>query len=428
MTRNKHIIKEIKIVLFFLLSGITCFAGPQKDAVKFTSVYKYTFDKGSENVIRDKKNVLYPLFEKLRYLREIRKGEVPDSSLTVSIIHLGDSHIQADMLSSKVRVLFQEYFGNAGRGLIAPLRLTKTNESKSYRLTSDKLWDYNRLIKPGSIPIGIAGLGLQLNDTIASLSLETINESFPGEWSFNNITAFYNTEGSFLQMPENNLIATRVRLNSFAENIQLNSSVNSINLDLLSPINNNISFYGFNLSNGNSGVYYHAIGINSAKFIDYSDKMTLCEQVSVLNPQLIIISLGVNDAASTRVLDEDAFYSAVSDVVFYLRKYSPDATVLLTTPAEIYRRYGRGKRGPNTNIAIVRNLIIRYAETNGYPYWDLFGITGGKNSVHQWNKKKLLVRDGVHYTQQGYEFQGELLFEALMKSYNKYITTHPHEF
>jgi hypothetical protein len=91
---------------------------------------------------------------------------------------------------------------------------------------------------------------------------------------------------------------------------------------------------------------------------------------------------------------------------------------MLTTPAEAYTR---NRRGPNTQIGKVRNVIVNFAEKNGYPYWDLYNITGGKGSSLEWTKKGLLTRDKIHLTQRGYEYQGELLFEAIVKSYNQYL-------
>ena len=43
----------------------------------------------------------------------------------------GFAHIQAGHLSGRVMRLFQQAFGNAGRGWIAPL-LSKTNEPDDY--------------------------------------------------------------------------------------------------------------------------------------------------------------------------------------------------------------------------------------------------------------------------------------------------------
>lgn len=42
----------------------------------------------------------------------------------VSIVHIGDSHVQADINTGTTRELLQYDFGNAGRGLISPLSLS----------------------------------------------------------------------------------------------------------------------------------------------------------------------------------------------------------------------------------------------------------------------------------------------------------------
>ena len=57
-------------------------------------------------------------------LDSLRAGK--DTAIT--IVQLGDSHIQAGHLSGRVMRLFQQAFGNAGRGWIAPFKLSKTNE------------------------------------------------------------------------------------------------------------------------------------------------------------------------------------------------------------------------------------------------------------------------------------------------------------
>src|ERR1700722_15048738 len=59
-------------------------------------------------------------YKKLSVLKKTNKG-------VVRIVHIGDSHIQADILSGTVRNKLQQYFGNAGRGLIFPYQLAKSN-------------------------------------------------------------------------------------------------------------------------------------------------------------------------------------------------------------------------------------------------------------------------------------------------------------
>lgn len=67
--------------------------------------------------IQDETNHLKPVFD---CLRALESGK--DTVLT--IVHLGDSHVQAGHLSGRLMRLLHQQFGNAGRGWIAPFKLS----------------------------------------------------------------------------------------------------------------------------------------------------------------------------------------------------------------------------------------------------------------------------------------------------------------
>ncbi len=98
----------------------------------------------------------------------------------------------------------------------------------------------------------------------------------------------------------------------------------------------------------------------------------------------------------------------------------PEAVFLLTTPTETWYRFRSSKyRKPHPNIVKTRDVIVKYAKDHQLAYWDIFSITGGKGSAMTWKKYKLIRTDGVHLTQDGYEFIGELFFEAMYKAFRK---------
>jgi len=400
--------------LQLLITTLLCvFAGhtyANVDSIVYKPMRSYDFTKATPNEIVDKERAFYPFLEKLSSIR--------DSSFDgqVSVVHIGDSHIQADFFTGTTRKLINHYFGNPGRGLIAPNRLMRSNNGRHYKITSSNLWSHSIVVKAKpEIPIGLTGLGLQTKDATANVSVVTVDESFPGEWEFNKITAYYNLESANLDISDN--VLKRDTLKKYAETVLLRDFTSQVDISFNSLTNQNISFYGFNLSNSKKGVFYHSIGINGARYSNYNNfESEFCPQISSLEPELVIISMGTNEAMGR--FDEDQLYSEISDLVFCLRHSSPNAIIMLTTPPEAYTR---NKRGANLQTGKVRDVIIKFAEQNGYPYWDLYNITGGKSSALQWNKKGLLSRDRIHFTQRGYEYQGELLFEAMIKSYNQFI-------
>jgi hypothetical protein len=385
-----------------------------------TIIYKpsvdYKFPKANPNIIVDKDSSLYCFFEKLRHLRELSD----DSVKTVSVVHIGDSHIQADFLTGTVRKLMNHYFGNPGRGLIAPNRLMKSNNGRHYKITSPNQWKHSFVVKPNDIPIGVTGLGLQIKNLTADINILTVDESFPGEWDFNKVTAYCNLEKADIYLFQPTVIEIDT-INPFAKAFLLDSYTNNVEMNFISP-EKEISVSGFHLSNGKRGVFYHSIGINGAKFCNYNHcSEDFYRQIASLEPDLVIISLGTNEAMA-KIIDEDQLYSDISDFVFNIRHASPNTNVIFTTPVETFAKAGRKiPTVPNHRTEKVRDVIANFAERNKYPHWDLYNIAGGKGASLEWNKKKLFVRDRIHLTQRGYEYQGELLFDAIIKSYNQYI-------
>ena len=155
------------------------------DTIAYQPSVNQISKKTAPNEIVDSLNRLIPFFEKLSNL----KSQNADIK-TVSVVHLGDSHIQADFLTQTVRRLMHHHFGNPGRGLVAPNRLMRSNNGRNYRIKSENKWKHSFVVKPNHIPIGIAGLGLQITDTVASVNLLTFDENESGEWDFNDITTY----------------------------------------------------------------------------------------------------------------------------------------------------------------------------------------------------------------------------------------------
>jgi hypothetical protein len=388
------------------------------DTIIYKPSFDYNFAKAKPNIIVDKDSSLYCFVEKLSRLRKLSN----DSVKNVSIVHIGDSHIQADFFTGTTRKLMNHYFGNPGRGLIAPNRLMKSNNGRHYKIMSTKQWKYSFVVKQSGIPIGITGLGLQTKDLTADINILTIDESFPGEWDFNKVTAYCDIEKTDVYLLQPHVIKTDT-IAPFAKTFLLDTLTNNVEISFISP-EKEISISGFHLSNGKKGVFYHSIGVNGAKFCNYNQcSKDFYRQIASLNPDLIIISLGTNEAM-VKAIDEDRLNSDISDFVFNVRHSSPNTTVIFTTPVETFAKVGRRTSNvPNHRVGKVRDIIVNFAEQNGYSYWDLYNIAGGKGAALEWNKKKLFVRDRIHLTQRGYEYQGELLFEAIIKSYNQYIKT-----
>lgn len=158
---------------------------------------------------------------------------------------------------------------------------------------------------------------------------------------------------------------------------------------------------------------YHFTGINGASFFNLTPNDAIFERMSTLNPDLIVISLGTNDAQGT--YDASRFRKQMQGFMERLTSVTPDVLIIFTLPADSYK-----KNKHNSDIEKVSREIQDYAKAKGYAWWDMYGVMGGKNSISQWRQRDFASKDMVHFSPQGYMLQGYLFYHALMDSYKKY--------
>ena len=82
----------------------------------------------------ENKEVLKPFIDKL------------NENKVTQILFLGDSHIQADWITSFLRNKFQEKYGNAGRGLVFPYSVANSNGPDDFTSATNQTWENFRLV------------------------------------------------------------------------------------------------------------------------------------------------------------------------------------------------------------------------------------------------------------------------------------------
>lgn len=381
----------------------------------------FRFLDQSVNRIEGDLSTLQSFYAKLYRLR----GGVVGGRMQVSIFHLGDSHLQAGFLGGTIMHSFQRDFGNAGRGLITPLKLAKTNEPFDYDIFSSNPWTSSRCVatKPRFLT-GIGGIALRTGTD--PYDLRILCKTQAGfNYTFNKVRIFHspNPQEIFHIQAQDNKVIAYQRTRPFLTELTLSGHNNQLTLlgKGFNPTSGSI--YGFSLENGKSGVLYHAVGLNGAQFFHYKRIENFGNQIHALNPQLIILSLGTNEAFRGNVTEQQLMRE-IESLVGPIKKQNPQAAILMTTPAECQQKVpvnGIVQYVPNHNMRIIRNAIVKYALQNHYPYWDLYRISGGDGSSENWVESKMLARDRVHFEVAGYRVQGNLFYQALMGGYNAYV-------
>lgn len=332
---------------------------------------------------------------------------------TVSIVHIGDSHIQADFLSGVAREGFQQFFGNAGRGLVFPYQLAQSNAPDDISSFSNTSWQFNRLAHPEiEFPYGVSGFGVQTSSRDAGFTLSLRD----GE-TFNRLKLFTgNTNWTLTTTGGDSAYVVNDRDSIGYHEVQLANPASSFSLNAL-PSDSIKEFYGASLENSLPGVLYHTIGVNGARYDQYNIADRFWEQLPALKADLYIVSLGTNEAQRA-TFPESSFISELNTFIQKLKKSSPGASILITTAPDSYK-------GRKFNLVLkqLNTALTNYCNKNFIPLWDLYNITNGYGSAYSWSRRGLMARDRVHFTSAGYRLQGNLLFTALGKGYNSYYST-----
>ncbi|HMD00898.1 MAG TPA: GDSL-type esterase/lipase family protein, partial [Ferruginibacter sp.] len=124
------------------------------------------------------------------------------------------------------------------------------------------------------------------------------------------------------------------------------------------------------------------------KYSDYNELAELDSQLTRDQPDLVIISLGTNDAFSGS--SRTNFYEKIDHLVTKIKTLSPQAVVLLTTPSDALKKDATtGVFTALPDLVNVVNTIIKYANDHNIAYWNLHEVMGGTYSINSWFQKKM---------------------------------------
>lgn len=469
----------------FGLGWIALLCGMLLQAQNDSTLQKmYPFLLADSNRIKNV-HALDGFYEKLNDLNDGKRKQV-------KIVHIGDSHLQADFFSGEVRRLLQLVFGNAGRGFVFPYRAAKTNGPSDYKSGAYGKWDSKRVVFPDQeLPIGLGGITLSTTDSNAVVYLKLNDDDAPN-YQFDKVTVFRQPGRQYfdlalgIDIPDikssNSMDGYKFHTVRSGENLGVIArnnhttvsqikSWNHLRSDLIRPgqklivgviyrpvVKEEVDFhdiyclpategpvavscllpslstsvyirhlppntlqksgliYGISLENTkNSGVLYHTIGVNGAQFSHYCKADYFTEQVSALEPDLIIFSLGTNESFATELGEAD-LYMWMDSLVNSLSAKNPDASILLCSQPDTYKR----RRYKNSRNLMIRSTIESYANNRYAAFWDMNTVMGGYGSMNSWYRAGLTARDKVHFSAGGYRLQGQLLYNALFSGYELY--------
>ena len=371
----------------------------------------------------DKNKIIFPgdssdfehLFQKIDTLILNGVGKV-------RIVHIGGSHIQADVYSGRMRERLQTFYPglNGGRGSVFPYRITRTNTPHSYLVHYTGKWQSCRNVdRRKHCTLGLSGIALTTYDTTSSITIELKSDSLVSYY-FNQIRVFYKMDSSALQPYFPNMMLDSVVCDSVLgyATYYFNKDYTSFKMRLkkTDSLQNRFVLYDITLENDDPGFVYYAMGVNGASFPSFLKCALFEKHLKAINPDLVIISLGTNDAYTTH-FNPEFYRSNYQKMINRIRKTLPNVAIMTTVANDSYYR----RRYPNKNTALAQKVIYEVAKKNDCGIWDFYAIMGGLNSSSLWLENHLMKKDLVHFNVQGYMLKGDLFFNAFIKAYNNHL-------
>jgi lysophospholipase L1-like esterase len=355
----------------------------------------------------------------------------------LNILHIGGSHIQAGTLSHQIRInLLTAFPGMVGnRGLVFPFAAAKTNNPYNYKTTSTGVWEIcrntNRELK---FPLGLSGMGLSTSDVKATISIRlrnTDNVTF----DFNTIYVLGSCDSGYvrvmLQVGDSSVIEGVYDSARLAYYFRLDSYTDSFKLFFEKKDSLWETFYlrGFWLENGLRGISYVDVGVNGASVSSYLKCRYLENDLSFVNPDLCIFSIGINDASGAG-FDTTYFQNNYKELIRRIRTVSPHCAILFTTNNDSFHRIGK-RYYNNANGLLAKESFYSLARYYNAGVWDLFSFMGGLNSMKNWEARGLAQRDKIHFTPEGYAIIGDFVYNAFIFEYISHLknifSTQAHE-
>ncbi|WP_372473018.1 hypothetical protein AB4865_09465 [Capnocytophaga sp. ARDL2] len=341
--------------------------------------------------------------EKLHTLKNTGKGKI-------RIAYLGDSMIEGDLISQTFRKLLQAEFGGNGVGYlpmfsnVSGYRQSATISASNWQDLSFKTKNQKNFYLSGHIFKGL-GSGSYKDNTIAENSITE------------KIIIFGKSEGDVVEINGEKMTLQGKNL--------VNRKVISLDANNLIKVKSHSSklpIYGVAFESEN-GVFVDNFSFRGITGVELDKLETdFLQAIQDNNPyDLVILQYGVNLLFRAKDTDYSYYEKLVSPAFSKIKKVFEKSDVLLVSVGDKAFRYS-GEYKTAIGLPNLIELQAKLAFENGFSFYNQFQTMGGENTIVEWVKQKpaLAAKDHTHPSAKGAEVLAQLLFDAVMKDYQKY--------
>lgn len=323
----------------------------------------------------------------------------------LSILHIGDSHIQADVFTGQTRKLLASWLNDKQftRGFTFPYQLYGSNPPDDFK--AEWKGDWQRVTDSSNI--GISGVSVATSSVDGEISI-SIAKNGENEQLFDEVRIFFSAD-SPQTVPYPLIKHELTHRDSCSVTYNLLESNASITIAKPNNTNANLTIHGIDLINSKAKLTYHAVGLNGASISTFQKSGLFSQHLTSINPNIVIISLGTNDSYTTN-FNAKLFRKNYELLISQINKALPNALIMLSTAGDHLFE----KEHHNPNIEKANREIVQTAKKLECGVWDFYTVMGGKGSIELWAERGLCAPDRLHLNRKGYKLQASLFFDALI--------------
>ncbi len=350
---------------------------------------------------------------------------------TVRIAVLGDSFIEADIITADLREQLQMAYGGRGVGFV-PFSTPLSKHRGTIKHSHDG-WTNHNIIKHKSVPeeykeqFFISGM-LSIPDEGASVDYRGVRFRSRIETAGTATLLFANRGHSTLTVTVNDSIQSVYTPpgGDFVGNIRIErDSISSLGIKIADAA----GFIGYGVvledSTGVS-VHNYSVRSNSGMALLGTSYSVNSQIDSLMKYDLVILQYGLN-AMSPDVTDYKYYGRQLVRIIEYVKRCFPGSAVLVMSVGD----RSSLKNGTAVTMPAVKSMLETQraaAETTGVGFWNTFEAMGGDNSMPGFVEKKWAAKDYTHIGYPGGKYiAGRLVayLDAAVESIREQTSCYP---
>lgn len=330
---------------------------------------------------------------------------------SVHIIQFGDSHTAADVMTGAVRDQLQSQLGSGGMGWAMPMyfsgqRLERFGyDNTGWKPVSSRQERYDNYT--------LGGLNAKPQYRGATLTIKAKRAELPQQILVNLRQAPSDEKFTGIDAAGQKFEFEAPIKNGTWQTVELKAQ---LPFTITSGQTSDSAIGGWWAKNQTGkGVVVSALGINGAE-LGHWDRWSndWKNNLKSVAPQLVILAYGTNEAFNNNV-DLRNYKTLLTEKIAQIRAASPNTAIMIVSAPEALKSTA-GECGTRPNqLTAIQNVQYEVAQQQHTLFWNWQQAMGGTCSMKSWMNQGLARKDGVHFSEAGYQKLGKIFANDLLE-------------